>query len=172
MRAIGGVSVAAVALALVPSVASAEVKTETFTTKAVTVAGYEVQQNFMFPVDHPQWDDDDHGYITHMEVDVVDADGNPVPIQRLMLHHIVFANVSAQDRTCTSITGFDGRVQPGFESERFYAAGEERAKLTLPPGYGYRVNESDAWGLLHMFMNHRAVTDGAYIQYRSPRSRD
>lgn len=66
-----------------------------------------------------------------METDIVDADGTPVPINRLMLHHIVFINVAKPDNTCQSVTGWDSRPG-GFLRERFYAAGEERAKMSLP----------------------------------------
>ncbi len=83
------------------------------------------------------------GYITHMETDVVDdVTGEPVPISRLMLHHIVFTNLNHQDTTCAGkgYVGFGGRKDFGntFAPQRFYAAGEERAKMSLPPGYGYR----------------------------------
>ena len=47
---------------------------------------------------------------------------------------------------------------PGL-AERFYAAGEERAKLRLPDGYGYKINAADKWGMTWMLMNHRK-TDG------------
>ena len=36
-----------------------------------------------------------NGYITKMDVEVVDAVGKPIPINRLMLHHIVFSNLGA-----------------------------------------------------------------------------
>jgi len=38
--------------------------------------------------------------------------------------------------------------------------------MALPPGYGYKLDSDDLWGLLYMFMNHRPVTDEAYIQYK------
>ena len=149
-------------LLVVPAAASAEVTTYTERVGPVQVGGYEVKQSFALaphaPVD---------GKVTNMEVDVVDADGTPVPIQRLMLHHIVFANLNRPDATCDTIMGFDERPNALFSAnERFYAAGEERAKMALPPGYGYELNDTDTWGLLYMFMNHRATTDRAYIQYK------
>ncbi len=149
-------------LLVVPSAASAAVHTYTERVGPVQVGGYEVKQSFALaphaPVD---------GKVTNMEVDVVDADGTPVPIQRLMLHHIVFANLNRPDATCDTIMGFDERPNALFSAnERFYAAGEERAKMALPPGYGYELNDTDTWGLLYMFMNHRATTDRAYIQYK------
>jgi hypothetical protein len=88
-----------------------------------------------------------------------------------MLHHIVFLNVGErfgdkQDATCDRITMFDARTTLPAQMERFYAAGEERATLDLPPGYGYRLKPSETWGIVWMFMNHRAAADRAFIRYR------
>jgi plastocyanin len=153
--------IAAVALLVLPAAAPAAVQTYTERVGPVQVGGYEVRQDVSVaphaPVD---------GYITNMEVDVVDASGAPVPIYRLMLHHIVFANLNRQDATCNGFLGFDERPSAPFSSERFYAAGEERAKMALPAGYGYKLNPRDTWGLLYMLMNHRPSTDQAYIQYK------
>ena len=147
------------AAALLPAAAAA--KTETFRVGPIGVGGFEVKQSIMAGIPKPAVD----GHITGMEVDIVDADGTPVPIQRLMLHHIVFLNLSRGDRTCDSITGFDERPLP-FAPERFYAAGEERATLAMPPGVGYRTGGSEGWALTYMLMNHRKAPDQAYIQYR------
>jgi plastocyanin len=129
-----------------------------------TIGGYEVRQWFT-GVPTPDQD----GYITHMETDVVDPDtGDQVPISRLMLHHIVFVNIAHQDNTCAGrgFTGFDGRDYfGGIAAQRFYAAGEERAKFTMPPGYGYQTDDSDPWGVVAMVMNHRSVPDRAFIHY-------
>jgi len=149
---------------MAPSAASASVQTYTQTVGPIQVGGYEVKQGGAV-APHPPVD----GHITNMEVDVVEADGTPVPIQRLMLHHIVFANGDRPNATCDSILGFDS--QGSFPAaERFYGAGEERAKMALPPGYGYRLNGTgpgqDSWRLAYMLMNHRATTDQAYIQYK------
>jgi plastocyanin len=121
---------------------------------AATVAGYEVKQEIAGQVPKPNIGVPAH--ITSMEVDVVDG-GGAVPIDRLMLHHIVFFN-SAQDGS-RSDGGCGG-------PERFYGAGEERLKLRMPPGYGYRMDTGDNWWLIYMFMNHRAETDSAWIEYR------
>jgi hypothetical protein len=70
-----------------------------------TVGGYEVRQWFDLAPTPPQ-----NGYITHMETDIVDdVTGEPVPISRLMLHHIVFVNVNRRDNTCNGFRGFDSR---------------------------------------------------------------
>ena len=106
-----------------------------------------------------------------MDVEVVDRTGKPIPINRLMLHHIVFSNLgptfgSKRDGTCGNFTLLNSRsTVPGI-AERFYAAGEERAKMRLPEGYGYKIGAGDKWGMTWMLMNHRKVVDTAYIQYR------
>jgi plastocyanin len=127
-----------------------------------TIGGYEVRQWYAGVPSPPQ-----DGSITHMETDVVDADtGEQVPISRLMLHHIVFTNLNRRDSTCQNYTGFDGRNFGGnFAPQRFYAAGEERAKMTMPAGYGYSTKDSDSWGIVAMVMNHRSSVDHAYIHY-------
>jgi plastocyanin len=147
--------------------ASAEVKTLTYRVGPITVAPYQVRQNGLtFGIPKPDVD----GSIVAMKTDVVDKDGSPVPIKRLMLHHIVFANVGPQigakhDASCDAITGLDSNSSFPALAERFYAAGEERAEMHLPTGDGYHVNGGDTWSLSWMVMNHRAKTDSAYIQY-------
>jgi plastocyanin len=139
-----------------------------------TIGGYEVKQWYILPQGTssnpggvPQLGA--NGHITHMETDVVDdSTGEPVPISRLMLHHIVFVNLNRQDSTCAgkSFTGFDGRNSFGkFSPQRFYAAGEERAKMSMPPGYGYKTNAGDKWTVVAMVMNHRSASDHAFIHY-------
>jgi hypothetical protein len=148
------------------SAAAAE-RTETFRVGPVTVGGYQVlQEQALAGLPKPSSD----SFITAMKVDVVDKDGTPVSIRRLMLHHIVFLNLGTQvgekqDPTCSRITALDSRTQIPALAERFYAAGEERAELELPPGYGYRSKGADKWLMSYMLMNHRAEADSAYIQY-------
>ncbi len=128
-----------------------------------TIGGYEVRQWYGLAPTPPE-----DGYVTHMETDIVDEGTNAqVPISRLMLHHIVFVNLNRQDSTCNSFRGFDSRdnLFGGAASQRFYAAGEERAKFSMPPGYGYRTNASDNWAVVAMVMNHRSVPDHALIHY-------
>ena len=130
-----------------------------------TIGGYEVRQWYDFAPTPPET-----GYITHMETDIVDdTTGAPVPISRLMLHHIVFVNLDHQDSTCAGqgYLGFDGRKDFGntFAPQRFYAAGEERAKMSMPPGYGYPSDQNDTWGIVAMVMNHRSALDHALIHY-------
>jgi plastocyanin len=145
-----------------PQGASATVTTNTYTVGPINVAGYEVKQDILLGVPKPP-----AGAITNMSVDIVDGpgpDAQPVPIQRLMLHHIVFLNAGRKDHTCDSFLSFDNlSTFPG--AERFYAAGEERAKMALPAGYGYKFG-SAPWAITYMVMNHRPSNDQAWIQYK------
>jgi plastocyanin len=159
---------AVAALALAPA-AGAEVRTEEFTYGPITVSGYQVKQDFVVDVPRPDVD----GYIVGMEADIVDraAGGRRVPISRLMLHHVVFANAGQRfgdrrDRTCGTFTMLDSKTTIPAIGERFYAAGEERAKLALPDGYGYPVRRGERWLMTWMVMNHRPVQDTAHIRYR------
>jgi plastocyanin len=128
-----------------------------------TIGGYEVRQWYGIVPNPTQA----NGSITHMETDIVDTDtGAQVPISRLMLHHIVFTNLNRRDSTCQHYVGFDGRDNFGnFSPQRFYAAGEERAKMSLPNGYGYPTKTDDNWGIVAMVMNHRSTADQAQIHY-------
>jgi plastocyanin len=140
--------------------AAAAERTETFR-QAVEVKGYQVRQE-MTPAAHPNVD----GFITAMSVDIVDADGTPVPIQRLMLHHIVFSTIGEQNPQCPQFTGFDSSQKlPGL-ARPFYGAGEERNVLKLPPHYGLPTKASDVWLNTWMLMNHRKTADHAFIQWK------
>lgn len=150
---------AAFLLAAAP--AAAETKTDTFRFP-VEVKGYQVKQDMTFGVEHPHVD----GYITGMSANVVDADGTPVPINRLMLHHIVFAQLGAQNPICSQYTGFDANQKlPGLATP-FYGAGEERNVLALPPGYGLKLGANDTWLMTWMLMNHRQTKDKAFIEWK------
>jgi hypothetical protein len=142
--------------------ASAATKTKSFTLGPVTVGPYQVKTGYLLAPKPPG-----NGYVTRMDVDVVDGPGpnaRQVPISRLMLHHIVFVNLSRRDGTCGRFTDFtNSGALPA--AERWYGAGEERSRLVLPPGYGYQFASRQLWGLTYMFMNHRNRVDRAYIRY-------
>ena len=134
----------------------------------VTVAPFQVlTKELIFSVPKPDVD----GYVTSMNVDVVDASGKRVPINRLMLHHIVFTNIgrSLEDKrhpTCPQgIESWNTLDKIPPLGEPFYAAGEERARMQLPDGYGYPISKQETWLMTYMFMNHRSVTDRAYVEY-------
>jgi plastocyanin len=133
------------------STAPVEAKTQVITKKTapITVGAYQVAlQNPDVP---PPVAPNVEGYITKMSVDVVDVKtGKPVPIKRIMLHHIVFLNFGAPGAR---------RVDP------FYGDGEERAKMILPKGYGYPIHPNEQWGWVWMLMNHQSVFDQIRIRY-------
>jgi hypothetical protein len=87
-----------------------------------------------------------------MDVDVVDPKtGEQVPINRIMLHHVVFTRI--------------GNARANLLRQAFYRAGGERATMSLPPGYGYPVRGDDQWAIIWMLMNHRADDDSVLIRY-------
>ncbi|MFL5782882.1 MAG: hypothetical protein ACJ760_16310, partial [Thermoleophilaceae bacterium] len=154
------------ALALAPG-ASAATHTKTYDFP-VSMKPYEVRQTLNF-VERPNVD----GFITAMSVNVVNADGTPVPIQRLMLHHIVFFQIGQLNPTCSSFTGYDSRPFPYANySTPIFGNGEERNQLVLPPGYGLPISKQadensllNKWAMVWMLMNHRGVSDHALIRY-------
>jgi plastocyanin len=169
--AIAALAAGLVALAIAPAGASAadpvpgcvqtnapadpttEISEWTCHSNPVTVGGYEVKRPSGYPqvpftiLPKPEVS----GNITHMDVDVADGNG-PIPIERLMLHHIVFFNTGVTDSVCGN-------------AERFYGAGEERLKMSFPAGYGYPIEPDDTWATTYMYMNHRAQTDKGWIKY-------
>ncbi len=169
-KALLAVLVAGAGVASFPSGASAEVEEHTFRLP-LSVSGYEVKQDIQF-AEHAGLT----GHITKMSVDIVDAggvnvqqypDSTPVPIDRLMLHHIVFLNTGRADQTCSPThLAFDG-VSTFPAIERFFAAGEERARMAMPPGYGYQLGpRTNVWAVNYMVMNHKAAFDSAFIEYK------
>src|SRR2546430_7363294 len=112
---------AAIALAAaLASSAAAEVKQVTFRYGPITISPYEVKQSVdIGNVPRPDVD----GFITGMTANVVDANGAPIPIRRIMLHHIVFQQLGRNDQTCNQFTLLDSRTQVPGLAERFYAEG-------------------------------------------------
>jgi plastocyanin len=142
-----------------PHAAMAATQNLTFETPPIAVGGYGVVRDVM-RVDSPQVD----GYVTGMSAEVVDLAGNVVPDTDVMLHHVVFVKVFAQDATCTSFTNYDGSITPAL-AQRFYGEGEEHMTLDLPSGYGYPNRAVDTWGLVYMLMNHHAQPSTVRIRY-------
>lgn len=100
-----------------------------------------------------------NGFVTDMSARVVNASGRPVPVTRVMLHHVIFSDAGVPgafrgDGTCPSAP------------QRFYGTGEEHETMRLPAGYGYRFSSHDKWELAWMLMNHRSRSEADYIEYR------
>lgn len=159
-RAVRIAVVAAFLTLLHPAAALAETLTLTLRAPTpITIGPYGVVQGEAL-VPSPRLD----GHVVGMTATLVDPAGAEIPIQNVMLHHVVFAKLGARDYTCSPYSGYDGRPRPAF-AERFYGLGEERTEIAFPPGYGYANRASDLWGMVYMLMNHRNVTDTVYVQY-------
>lgn len=112
----------------------------------ISVSGYQVKQDIAFAnVPTPKVD----GFITAMEVDIVDGYGTKVPIDRLMLHHVVFSNLGhalnpRRDSTCDRFTALDSRTElpaiadrlsvPSGSTLRWRFQGRQLHNVTLANG--------------------------------------
>src|SRR5258708_4148780 len=78
-------------LALAPAWASARQRTQTLRVGPVTLGGFQTK----YParaVRSPRVS----GFVVRMNARLVDARGRPIPIDRVMLHHVVFINRGAR----------------------------------------------------------------------------
>jgi plastocyanin len=91
-----------------------------------------------------------------MTAQLVDARGHPVTIRDVMLHHVVFfrARRAVVPSACTN-----------RDYEAFYGTGEERQRLVLPAGYGYRITSRDHWRMNAMLMSHSLRALHVYVLY-------
>ena len=99
-----------------------------------------------------------NGYITRMHARLVDAEGQPVTIRHVMLHHVVFLNRGR----------FAGDRKPKCGArfgEPFYGTGEENQALELPDGYGYRSRPDDLWKMQTMLMSHTPAPKRVWVEY-------
>ena len=151
--------VAGLAALVLPGRAAASAETVVLETSPITVTAFEVARGVRL-APSPKVD----GYVIGMSAEVVDVLGNPVPMQDVMLHHVVFAKVGVPDYTCGAIEDYSGDISD-LRAERFYAEGEEHFALSLPEGYGYPNRGQDTWGLLYMLMNHHPHTMVVKIRY-------
>jgi plastocyanin len=119
------------------------------------LGGYQVRQDSTDDIPTPKV----NGYITRMRAYVSDRRGRPIPIQRVMLHHVLFTNRGRFDGDRS-----DGAC-PGIPRERFMGTGEEQQDVDLPPGYGIPIHKKDRWRAAWMLMNHRKRRDIGYIRY-------
>jgi hypothetical protein len=150
---------AILAALVLPGRAAAGTETVVLETSPITVTAFEVARGVRL-APSPKVD----GYVVGMSAEVVDLLGNPVPMQDVMLHHVVFAKVGVPDYTCQGIEDYSGNTSK-LRAERFYAEGEEHFALSLPDGYGYPNRGQDTWGLLYMLMNHHPHTMVVRIRY-------
>lgn len=86
-----------------------------------------------------------NGWITRIKPDLVNLDGTIPKSSKVMFHHGVWMNQSNGDL--------------------FYATGEEKTILTLPPGFGYRYLTGDQWVLNDMIHNLTPEPMKLYFEY-------
>ncbi len=153
-RLVAACIVAALAFVLSPGAATAAEHTFTLRYGPVTLGGY--QTRYPEPrIETPRR----AGYVVRMSARVVDRKGTRVPLSHVMLHHVVFVNdgVPGGPRKESSC--------PGRGGEPFYGTGEERQRMLLPPGYGYRVEARDRWRMITMLMSHHLKPTRVWLQY-------
>ena len=100
---------------------------------------------------------DRNGWITRIEPNMVRPDGSIPKSSEVMFHHGVWLNNNRDDAT-------DQDAGAAFP-ERFYATGEEKTAMDLPPGFGYRYLTTDTWTLNHMIHNLVTAPMELYITY-------
>src|SRR5204862_2356020 len=89
-RVRGIVGVALIALLSLAGTAHAE--QQTFRYGPIPIGPYSVnERDLAYDIPKPNVD----GFVTSMEAHLVDANGSPVPIQRVMLHHLIFSNAGS-----------------------------------------------------------------------------
>ena len=115
------VCVGAGACLMAPAAAHADQEL-TYRYGPISLGPYQVNlRESVYDLPKPQVD----GYVTGMEANVVDANGAAVPVKRVMLHHVVFANLGRRvgekhDPICGRLTLLDGRSQAPAYEERFF----------------------------------------------------
>ena len=133
----------------------------------IDLGAFEVdERDYVYGVPRPPGDI----WVTSMDARVVDARGKEVPLRRVMLHHVGFANAGGRvgerrDPTCKDFLLWDSRTRVPATSERFFAIGEEATVGALPEGYGYPVRADDDWAIGWMLMNHRPTVERVWIEY-------
>ena len=153
-------AVLAVGLAA-PAVASGAVHREAYFSAPIDTEPYEAEQKYQVLLpDGRQAPGGKGGWITSMDSDVVDTKdplAKALPIQDVMIHHLVYG----------SFTHIKAPLSCGG---RFYGRGEEHQKFRLPRGYGLPNRHDDgrapAWYLAHMLMNHRGSPKRVYVRTR------
>jgi hypothetical protein len=87
-------------------------------------------------------------FITSVVPHLVYADGSNADMDTgVMMHHLVIVEPGKTDVTC-------GRTQGiGAAGRRIFASGNERTPITLPDGFGFKVDQ-ERWAGIIELMNH------------------
>ena len=97
-------------------------------------------------------------YITAVEPRLVNAAGERADMSTgVMLHHVVIAESGKDDVTCARSDGI------GAMGRRIFASGDERTPITLPHGFGFRVDPGSWVGLIEL-MNLGSQPQAVYFE--------
>jgi hypothetical protein len=89
-----------------------------------------------------------------IDFSVVDANGDPVGLHMVHLHHIVLIDTSQPDALCPS------------GGARFAGTGAERTRMSLLGDYAYKVDAGDVWrSTYHIHTTSAMPAEDVYIQY-------
>jgi hypothetical protein len=151
----------AIAVALVaPATSSAATHHGVYFSQPIDTEPYEAEQKYQGLRPDGTHAPPQGGWITAIDSDVVDTPSGKaraLPIQDVMIHHLVLQ----------SFTHFKAPLSCGG---RFYGRGEEHQRVKLPRGYGLPNRDSKGraptWILAHMLMNHRGRDRRVYVRTR------
>ncbi len=89
-------------------------------------------------------------YITSLVADLTYTNGTEATLASgAWFHHAVFLDTAKTDATCPSAVW----NLYGVKGERFFASGDEKTPMVLPPGYAWYVGANDTWDMIYMLMN-------------------
>jgi hypothetical protein len=96
-------------------------------------------------------------YITSVVPHLVYADGSNADMDTgVMLHHLVIVEPGKTDVTCARTEGI------GAAGRRIFASGNERTPITLPKGFGFKVDD-ERWAGIIELMNHSDAAKTVYF---------
>ncbi|MEV4490487.1 hypothetical protein AB0K04_10270 [Micromonospora coxensis] len=93
--------------------------------------------------------------VTAIKPNLVYGDGSNANINTgPMLHHAVIGQLGEPDLVCRL---------GGLGPKRVFSSGNERTPVTLPAGYGMRIDRGDRWSMVYDLMNHAHQEKTVYI---------
>ncbi|NJP31812.1 hypothetical protein [Micromonospora thermarum] len=93
--------------------------------------------------------------VTAIKPNLVYEDGRNANINTgPMLHHAVIGQLGEPDLVCRL---------GGLGPKRLFSSGNERTPVTLPAGYGLRIDSGDRWSMVYDLMNHAHQERTVYI---------
>ncbi|RZU53368.1 hypothetical protein EV385_5289 [Krasilnikovia cinnamomea] len=95
--------------------------------------------------------------VTAIRPNLVYEDGSTANVNTgPMLHHAVIGQLGEPDLVCRL---------GGLGPKRVFSSGNERTPVTLPAGYGMRVDRGDRWTMVFDLMNHAHEEKTVYLSF-------